>query len=168
MRHSAPYPGGNRSDTIFLIPGTHFGKWTVLQDAAVRSDEGDMKSRVRCDCGRISLIKNRNLRSGRSKSCERCSRGFGRGVPIPPGSRFGRWTVIKDLGIRGNNRQRHSEVQCDCGRTFSVHNGNLRSGNSRGCRFCARGKKPDWQGLKARADQLGDWRGIKARTEGER
>jgi len=147
MRHSAPYPGGNRSDTTFFLPGTRIGRWTVLQDAAVRST-AELRTRVRCDCGDIFLVLNNNLRRGLSKSCRRCARrSRSDRKPILPGTRFGRWTVIEDLGVRG--RHSHSSCRCDCGRIFKIFNTNLRSGTSPGCRFCARGGKTDWGKLAA-------------------
>ena len=143
--------GGNQSDTVmFLFPGTRYGKWTVIQDAAVRSTNG-LKSRVRCVCGDVFLVRNGDLRNGHSKSCKRCSyRSRSDRKPIVPGTRFGRWTVLEDLGAHA--RHSYSRCQCDCGRVFSVINLSLKSGTSAGCRFCARGSKPDWRGIKARAE----------------
>jgi len=144
--------GGNRSDAQFLPPGARYGKWTVIQDATVRRHrQRQMKTRVRCDCGATSVVRNTKLLAGKSKSCVTCSRRGPPRKPILSGTRFGRWTVIQESSVR-RHRQTYSQVKCDCGRNFVVNNGSLRAGASRSCRFCARGSKTDWRGIKARAE----------------
>jgi len=145
---------GNRSDTVFLLPGARYGKWTVLQDAAVRSSgHGEsLKSRVRCDCGKTALRVNSALRSGQSRACQYCAHAGTARKPLSPGDRFGRWTILSDVGVRGNNFQTYSLARCDCGRTRTVNNGSLRAGASRSCRICSRGSRPDFSTLKAQAE----------------
>lgn len=53
-------------------------------------------------------------------------------IIIVPGSRFGRFTVEADAGVRWN-KQVVWLCRCDCGRMRSVRARNLRSGNTRSC-----------------------------------
>lgn len=55
---------------------------------------------------------------------------------VIPGSRFGRFTVLRELPVRrfpSGKTKRMVECKCDCGATCSVQLGNLRSGSSISC-----------------------------------
>ena len=47
------------------------------------------------------------------------------------GKKYGRWTVIEDLGVK--NRERYYLCQCDCGVQRSVMGRNLKNGRSTSC-----------------------------------
>lgn len=51
--------------------------------------------------------------------------------PMPPGSRYGRLTIVKELPTM-NGRSR-SLCRCDCGAEIEVNNYDLRSGNTKSC-----------------------------------
>lgn len=67
------------------------------------------------------------------------------------GKKFGKWTVLKDLGTRNGSKfydsrtnktcvvtLRYCLCQCECGFTKEIPAGNLLSGRSTGCRYCAK------------------------------
>lgn len=89
-----------------ILPGTRFGKLTVLEDL------GQKHIKCKCDCGNTTVVQRYNLLYGKTKSCG-CGQGPGR-RPIPAGTRFSRLTVIKELG-RGMVL-----CKCDCGKTVSA------------------------------------------------
>lgn len=53
----------------------------------------------------------------------------------PIGTRFGRWTLIADLGLRAGKRQRYRfcQVACDCGSIAEIAVRHLRNGDSTSC-----------------------------------
>lgn len=57
---------------------------------------------------------------------------------IPPGSRFGRWTVLERDHTEPSNHGRHWVCQCDCGVRRTVRSGRLFSGESLSCGCLAR------------------------------
>lgn len=61
-------------------------------------------------------------------------------LPEPPGTRFGRWTLIETTGTN-KHKMRLGRVKCDCGNEAEVIMANLRAGVSRQCRECC--YKPD-------------------------
>jgi hypothetical protein len=62
-------------------------------------------------------------------------------VPVEPGQRFGRWTVVNPDAGRDKpyNGMRLVLVRCECGTEKAVRLGNLRNGDSTGCDPCNRG-----------------------------
>lgn len=57
-------------------------------------------------------------------------------MKIEIGQRYGKLTVIKDLGMieRPNGKKRHYwKCKCDCGNTFNVRGDCLKSGNNKSC-----------------------------------
>lgn len=56
---------------------------------------------------------------------------------IKPGSRFGKWRVLRHAGdARSNQLWR---CRCDCGTVSNVQSGNLKNGGSTQCRQCGYG-----------------------------
>ena len=55
-----------------------------------------------------------------------------RKTDIAPGTRFGRWTVIKENG-RNKKHEKMYDCICDCGVARAVSSSNLRYGTSRSC-----------------------------------
>ena len=58
-------------------------------------------------------------------------------IEVPAGTRFGRWTVDREL-TANQAGQRRFLCRCTCGRKTPVLLLNLRHGKSRGCRYCGR------------------------------
>ena len=98
-------------------------------------------NKCQCECGTIRYKESRDLVQGRSQSCGCLRReeliemnnkkGF-----IPIGTRFGKLTVIADLGYKtqlSGRKIRFSKCQCDCGTIVEVANNNLKSGGTQSC-----------------------------------
>lgn len=105
-----------------------------------------------CECSCINpetgkhpqiIVKAVSLRNGNTKSCgclqheKIIERNIRQGRQIQIGEKFGKLTVIKDLGFRKQNsrnkRQRWSLCQCDCGNLCEATNNILLCGHKTSC-----------------------------------
>ena len=98
----------------------------------------------KCSCGNNCILEGAKLRSGNTKSCG-CinkelliARNIASGNEIQIGDRFGKLTVIADLGMRKQNSRdknwRWSLCQCDCGsEPIEVPNNLLKNGFKKSC-----------------------------------
>lgn len=77
-----------------LYHGKTIGRWTVISDMVIRPGS---RALCRCECGFESLVSVRNIISGRSGGCKRCS---SHRRMIAPSKR-----ISKSLGNRWNNIQ---------------------------------------------------------------
>lgn len=109
---------GKSPKTVSIAPGTRFGKLTVI------SSEGP-DVLCRCDCGNEKTVDQSALINGVVKSCG-CSNRGRKSVPIAPGTRFGRLTVISSEGL-------NILCQCDCGNKTTVNKYVLAHGNTKSC-----------------------------------
>lgn len=116
-----------------IQPGTRFGKLTVIQDLGKRLVS------CQCDCGNTTVVQRYNLLYGRTQSCG-CGQGPGRKT-VPVGSRFGKLTVIQDLG------KGMVLCQCDCGNTTSVTKHRLLNELIKSC-GCSRKLEPIQEGTR--------------------
>ena len=120
--------------------GSKYGKLTILSRyETVKSSED--KWFCQCDCGQEYVTRVSHLMNGGTVSCG-CHRrkmglqrlqinGLGQCKPIQPGTRYGRWTIIDDVGvINGNSR---SLCRCDCGTERIVMNKSLDGNSSKSC-----------------------------------
>lgn len=84
---------------------------------------------VQCDtCGKVfSSTKYQITRNGH-QLCRPCAIRLKEEKQIPIGSKFGRLTVISPGQTAG-----YSLCKCKCGKSVSVWNANLRSGNTKSC-----------------------------------
>lgn len=66
-------------------------------------------------------------------------------IHVPPGTRYGKWTVDRELTADHRGLRRFL-CKCTCGRESPVHLQNLRSGMTKGCRYCCttRGSSGKW------------------------
>ena len=125
--------------------GDHFGRWTVLEidvyNPASKAKNPVKMAKCQCECGTIRYKEYRDLYAGRSLSCgclrteQVIERNKQKGE-IPLGTKFGKLTVIEDLGYRMQSRgkqARWSKCKCDCGNTIEVLNNNLKNGNTQSC-----------------------------------
>ena len=86
--------------------GEKFGKLTVLEDLGMV--KGTRKVLYRCDCGNKRKVQYTNIKYG-AKSC-----GCLRKTKVEIGKRFGKLTIIKDLGVIKKDTM--VLCKCDCGR----------------------------------------------------
>ena len=105
-----------------LASGLRFGKLTVI------SSTGSM-SLCRCDCGNKITVQKYLLVSGHTKSCGCLP------VPIAPGTRFGKLTVISSD---------RSKILCRCDfvNEKTVRRACLINGHTKSCGCLPRGRKP--------------------------
>lgn len=127
--------------------GVPDSRLTVIEEAEPCITKGGTKQvqwKCKCSCGNIVTVKGKNLRNGNTKSCG-CinkelliARNIATGEEIKVGDRFGKLTVIADLGMRKqksrNKNWRWSLCQCDCGSNpIEVPNNLLKNGHKRSC-----------------------------------
>lgn len=120
---------------------------TVIKEVDPHITKGGFK-RVqylcRCECGNELIVQGANLRNGNTKSCGclkkdlLAQRNIDNGISIRIGDRFGKLTVIQDLGMRKQKSRdknwRWSLCQCDCGsEPIEVPNNLLQIGHKKSC-----------------------------------
>lgn len=129
------------------LTGQRFGKLVALR----RLEE--KKGRVfywecQCDCGNVCKVVGTYLKNGNTKSCG-CGKYDGlkkynekqseKGI-IKNGSKFGKLTVLKDLGLKpygnsGKNR-RYYLCKCDCGNVKEILGNSLKQNHTLSCGEC--------------------------------
>lgn len=68
------------------------------------------------------------------------------------GQKFGKWTVLEDIGIR--LKQRSFLCRCECGNESSITGYALRKSRSSSCQSCASTKYPDGCGYKLKVSKF--------------
>lgn len=128
------------------MTGQIFGKLTVI-DCAGKLDGRRYYWNCQCDCGKTVTVIGTNLRNGNTKSCG-CGKYDGlkkynleqsEQNKIAPGSRFGKLTVIEDIGfkphVQGHNRLWY-RCLCDCGNEREVMGNQLKTRHTQSCGQC--------------------------------
>lgn len=108
------------------LTGRRFGKLTVLGLDRVNKT-GVTYWKCRCDCGNECIVSRQSLQKRKYLSCGCTSPK----TKVHVGAKYGRLTVIEDLGSR--NRIHYWRCQCDCGTIKEVRGDSLTSGNTRSC-----------------------------------
>ena len=112
-----------------IAPGTRFGKLVVLEDLGVINSHSC--SRCKCDCGKILMVINNELRRKGSRQRKGCGCENGQpNKPIPIGEIFGKLTVIENIIINGES---YSKCKCDCGKVKTFRSTRLRCGRLHNC-----------------------------------
>lgn len=120
---------------------------TVIKEVEPHITKGGNKQiqyLCKCSCGKEVIVKGAHLRNGNTKSCGHIAknkiiqRNIESGKQIKVGDRFGKLTVIQDLGMRQqktrNKQWRWSLCQCDCGSNpIEVPNNSLITGHKKSC-----------------------------------
>lgn len=132
------------------LTGKRFGQLLVLECAG-KLDGRRYSWKCQCDCGNVKIIAGASLTSGNTKSCG-CANKKGlqkwnleqsEKAKIPIGTKFGKLTVIEDLGFReqvpGHNR-RWYKCQCDCGNIHEAMGNSLKQGQIISCGKCLTSK----------------------------
>lgn len=100
------------------LTGKQINEWTVL------GKEGYLY-KCQCSCGKIQLVGQKDLVSGRSKQC---GHGYNIRTDIT-GQKFGKWTVLKYLG----NQLYLCQCSCENHTTKAIRKADLLNGHSTQC-----------------------------------
>lgn len=100
------------------LTGKQINEWTVL------GKEGYLY-KCQCSCGKIQLVGQKDLMSGRSKQC---GHGYNIRTDIT-GQKFGKWTVLKYLG----NQMYLCQCSCENHTTKAIRKADLLNGQSTSC-----------------------------------
>ena len=142
--------GGNQGsfkEKVKLTVGYKKDSLTVIQAPYNKANKnGKMYKHVllRCDCGKeIEMLKG-NFLKPYVKGCgcvakKTLERKASKRINSLVGQRYGKLTILKDLGILADktDRQRQCLVQCACGREpFAARVTAVTSGNTTSCYVC--------------------------------
>lgn len=127
------------------LSGYKVGELTVLELHSY-DKYNHQKWLCKCSCGNTTIVFRSNLLRSSTKSCG-CKWFRGRKpIDIEVGTRFGKLTVIKSLGVRkisyGENKSVSRSFflcRCDCGNCKEASRSDLRSG-LKSCGCLKRGK----------------------------
>ena len=128
------------------LTGQTFGLLTVIgYDKTVK---GRSMWLCKCKCGKTKSVYRYSLIAGHTQSCGCCWKTGRRPKYVPKGTRFGKLTVIKSLGVRPITyadgcfaTRQFLLCECDCGTLKEVSLCSLTAGvKSCGCE--KRGRKP--------------------------
>ena len=113
--------------------GKRFGKLLVLRSFSEKDKEGCKKLVCQCDCGNLTVVTAKNLKSGNTKSCG-CMR---HDISLSShkdmtGMRFGKLLVMSRAGT-SKNRTATWNCLCDCGNECVVSGSYLRQGDTTSC-----------------------------------
>lgn len=120
-------------------------KLAVIEQAEPHITKSGIKQicwRCKCLCGKEIIVKGNSLRNGNTKSCgclkkEQLSERNAQSSSVKVGQKYGKLTIIQDLGMRKqksrNQMERWSLCQCDCGNKIEVPNNMLQNGQKKSC-----------------------------------
>lgn len=113
------------------LSGQHFGQLVVLyrvENYVKPSGKQESKWLCQCSCGKTIEVTASRLKSGNTQSC-----GCSRKKPHSDltGKKFGKLTVIKQNGYKGNKMA--WLCKCDCGNFTTVSTDSLNSGQTQSC-----------------------------------
>lgn len=129
------------------ITGQKFNMLTALEKTDKRTSGGLIIWRFQCECGNIIEKPAAHVKSGNTKSCgclkrktfQKLNEKASEKAKILIGEKFGKLTVIEDLGLRehvkGHNR-RWYKCLCDCGNYKEVMGNQLKQGQTSSCGQC--------------------------------
>lgn len=128
-----------------------FGKLTVLKRDITTQKKG-LYWICQCECGNKTSVYSTSLKNGNTKSCGCLAKETGLNkwnieqsekAKIPIGTKFGKLTVIEDLGFREQikgHRRRWYKCKCDCGNIHDVQGNLLKQGLTISCGQCLSSK----------------------------
>ena len=119
------------------LVGQRFNQLLVLRETSMRSSSGSIIWECKCDCGNITYVDGRHLRSGHTKSCgclsKQLNSNFGNKNSYDLTNKtFGELLVLYPTTVRKfNNIVWH--CKCSCGKECDVDTTSLTSGNTKSC-----------------------------------
>jgi len=123
----------NNVSKVPNLVGKQFGRLVIVEYSGLK--RGHRYWECQCDCGEITTVSAKHLKSGNTKSCGCLRREMLRKRHLSKnnlmGQRFERLVAIKDKGVV--NGKRRWECQCDCGKIKTVFPHNLKSGRVKSC-----------------------------------
>ena len=108
------------------LTGQRFGKLVAVKD--VGRENNNVLWECLCDCGKHISVASIRLTRGDTKSC-----GCITTKVDLTGKRFGKWTVLGDIGKRTSSGTVMWNCLCDCGEQKDVSGHSLRRGKSTSC-----------------------------------
>jgi hypothetical protein len=116
------------------LAGTQIGKWTILNRIEKGPTPGHYYECI-CECGNVMIKAATELRAGRSTQCRQCKIDEMHNPEKEIGKQYGKWHVIRYLGI---HRKLHQFLcRCVCGFEGKHCAADLRAGKSKSCLTCA-------------------------------
>lgn len=109
----------NPQNKAIINPGDRFGSWTVIKEAKpkiVITKTRNLSKRViecQCECGVVKLVELVGLISGRTKSCGCSMKKPRKRIPVIPGTKINKLTIIQEVPKKGQDRRVLCE--CECG-----------------------------------------------------
>lgn len=127
-----------------------FGHLVALYPCGYLTKEKRLAWLCQCDCTNKTYLQvtAKNLKNGSAQSCgclhkQRATQSnINRGKPIEIGNRYGKLTVMKDLGLEERPNGKHRKIfqcKCDCGNIVTVAGVYLNTGETNSC-GCLRSK----------------------------
>jgi hypothetical protein len=123
---------------FFDLTGQRFGSLLAIEITSV-DQKGRRSYRVVCDCGTTREITGSALKELQScgHACPFRPINNPRKKPdLIPGQRFGRLTVIRQIGkveTSSGRAERHYICQCDCGQQIQVYGWSVQAGKTKSC-----------------------------------
>lgn len=130
-----------------MEPNQRLGRLILVSVTSIGS-RGGTTWRVRCDCGKERLVREKLLR-GESPKLTSC--GCRKSSPISQGDRFGSLVAV-EKSVRSTSKNPVWVCRCDCGNpNYLAYSGNLRAGRTISC-GCSHlvlrgGNHPQWGGF---------------------
>lgn len=119
------------------MEGKKFGKWTVLN--LIKTEKPGKQYECMCECGNIRIKAGTELRAGKGMQCRECQYEKLYNPDKEIGKKYGKWIIIKYLGIHRKLQQ--FEARCECG-FIGIHAAaDLRSKKSLQCQTCSNKEK---------------------------
>ncbi len=109
----------------FVENNKRYGRLIALEEVRIEKDPSHHYHRCVCDCGKETVVLDRCLCTGETKSCGclwtdtlmNYQRNNSKNSALPIGYKTGKLTVIEDLGVIpiGNRKEHCYKCKCECG-----------------------------------------------------
>ncbi|MFA6089897.1 MAG: hypothetical protein WC755_08620, partial [Candidatus Woesearchaeota archaeon] len=124
---------------LIINNGDRFGKVTIIKEieSIIYTSRNFRRFECLCDCGNTYNTTLSILRDNPNVSCG-CDRGLRRSIPVVPGTKKNRLTIIREIEPfyrldQVNTRLRRILCLCDCGNEFETRLDSFNSGQAKSC-----------------------------------